>query len=71
MSDHNTAPMLPFIVHGRVHPIIRNGCRGGGPRGSRPRQRALRVPRARLKYVKGVGRSRAYVAGVGRGGDCS
>jgi hypothetical protein len=29
MSDHNAAPMLPFIVHGRVRPIIGNGCHGG------------------------------------------
>jgi len=56
MSDHNVAPMLPFTMHGSVCPIIGNGCRVGGPRGSRPRQRALRVPRPRQKYAKGVGR---------------
>jgi hypothetical protein len=69
--DHSTAPMLPSIVHGCVRPISGNGCRGGGPRGSRPCQRVLRVPRARRKCAKGVGRSRAYVAGVERGGDRS
>jgi hypothetical protein len=65
MSDHSAAPMLPFTVHGRVRPIIGNGCHGGGPCGSRPRPRALRIPRARRKYAKGVGRSRAYIVGVG------
>jgi hypothetical protein len=29
MLDHNAAPMLPFTVHGRVRPIIGNGCHGG------------------------------------------
>jgi hypothetical protein len=57
MSGHNAAPMLPFTVHGRVCPIIGNGCRGGGPRGSQLHLRALRVPRVRRKYAKGVGRS--------------
>jgi hypothetical protein len=71
MLDHKVAPMLPFTVRGRVCPISGNGHRGGGPRGSPPCQRAPCVPRARRKYTKGVGRSRAYVAGVGRGGDCS
>jgi hypothetical protein len=66
MSGHNTAHMLSFTMHGRVRPIIGNGCRGGGPCGSRPCQRVLRVPRARWKYAQGVERFRAYVAGVGR-----
>jgi hypothetical protein len=59
--------VLMFIVHGHVRPIDRSGCRGEGPRDSPPCQRAPRVPRVRLKYAKGVGRSHAYVAGVGRG----
>jgi hypothetical protein len=37
-----------------------------GPRGSPSCQRAAHVPQARQKYAEGVGRSRAYVAGVGR-----
>jgi hypothetical protein len=69
MSSHNAALMPPFTVHGRVRPIIGNGCHGGGPRGSQLRLRALHVPWARRKYVEGVGRSRTYVAGVGRGGE--
>jgi hypothetical protein len=69
MLDHSAAPMLPSTMYGRVCPISGNGCRGGGPRGSRPCQRALRVPRARRKYAKGVGCSHAYLAGVGRGGE--
>jgi hypothetical protein len=71
MLDHNAAPMLPFIVHGHVHLIIGNGCHGGGPCDSRPHLRALRIPRARRKYAKEVGRPHAYVVGVGQGGDCS
>jgi hypothetical protein len=31
MFGHSATPMLPSIVHGRVHPISGNGCRGGGP----------------------------------------
>jgi hypothetical protein len=42
-----------------------------GARGSLPSHRALHVPRARQKYAKRIRRSHAYVAGVGRGGDCS
>jgi hypothetical protein len=55
MSDHNAAPMLLFIVHSHVRPIIGNGCHGRGPCSSRPHLRALRVPRARQKYAKGSG----------------
>jgi hypothetical protein len=65
MLDRDAAPMLPFTVHGRVHPISGNRRRGGGPHGSPPCQRALRVPRARQKYAKKVRCSRAYVAGFG------
>jgi hypothetical protein len=68
-TDHSVAPMSPFTVHGRVRPIIGNGCRGGGPRGSLPCQRALRVPWARRTYAKGVRHSHTFVAGVRRGGD--
>jgi hypothetical protein len=64
MLDHNVAPVLPFIARGRVCPISGNGHRGGGPCGSPPCQRAPRIPRVRQKYAKGVGCSRAYVAGV-------
>jgi hypothetical protein len=71
MLDHSVVPMLLFTVHDHVCPIGGNGCRGRGPCGSSPCQRAPRVPRARQKYAKRVGRSRAYVVGVGRGGDCS
>jgi hypothetical protein len=72
ISEHNAAPMLPFTVYGRARPIIGNGCHDGGPRGSQPCQRALRVPRARWTYAKGVGRSHAYVKlGAGQGGDRS
>jgi hypothetical protein len=60
-----------FTVHSHVCPIGGRGCRGEGPCGSPSCQRAPRVPRARQKYAKRVGRSRAYVAVVGRGGDCS
>jgi hypothetical protein len=55
MLDHSAAPMLPSTVHGRVRPISGNRCRGGGPCGSRPCQRALRVPWARRKCAKGSG----------------
>jgi hypothetical protein len=71
MLDHSAAPMLPSTVHGHVRPISGNGCRGGGPHGSQPCQRALCVPRARRKYVERVGLSRAYVARVGRSRDHS
>jgi hypothetical protein len=43
----------------------------GAPRGSPSCQRAPHVPRTRQKYAKRIGRSRAYVAGVGRGGNRS
>jgi uncharacterized C2H2 Zn-finger protein len=62
-----TAPMPPYIVRGRARPIRGGGCCGRGPRGSQLCPRALRVPRARQKYAEGVGRSHAYVTGVGRG----
>jgi hypothetical protein len=71
MLDRDVALMLLFAVHGRVRPISGNGHRGGGPHGSLPCQRALRVPQARQKYAKRVRRSHVYVAGVGRGRDCS
>jgi hypothetical protein len=69
MLGQNAVPTLLFTMHGHVCPIGGNGCRGEGPCGFPPCQRAPRVPRARQKYAKGVGRSRAYVAGVGRGGN--
>jgi hypothetical protein len=59
MLGQSTVPMFMFTVHGHVRPIGGNGrCDEG-------------VPRARQKYAKGVGRSRAYVAGVGWGGNHS
>jgi hypothetical protein len=66
MLDQSAVPTLLFTVHGHVRPIGGNERRGEGPRGSPPCQRAPRVPRARQKYAERVGRSRAYVAGVGR-----
>jgi hypothetical protein len=57
-----------LTVQGHVRPISGSGCRGEGPRGSPSYQRAPRVPRARQKYAKRVGRSRSFVARVGRGG---
>jgi hypothetical protein len=42
-----------------------------GPRSSSPCQRVLRVPWMRGKHAKRVRHSRAYITGVGRGGDCS
>jgi hypothetical protein len=69
-QDHvgqSAVPTLLLTVHGHVYPISRNGCRGEGLHGSSPCQRAPCVPRMRQKYAKEVGRSRAYVAGVGRG----
>jgi hypothetical protein len=71
ISFRTTAPIPPYTVRGRARPIRGGGCRGGGPRGSQLRPRALHVPRARRKYAEGVGRSHAYVTGVGQGGDCS
>jgi hypothetical protein len=68
-TNHNATSMSPFTVHGPVHPIIGNGCRGGDPRGSLPWQRAFCVPRTRRTYAKGVGRSRAFVLEVGQSGD--
>jgi hypothetical protein len=38
-----------------------------GPHGSPSCQMASRVPQATRKYAKGIGRSRAFVAEVGRG----
>jgi hypothetical protein len=69
MLDQSAVPMFPSTVHGHVRPISGNGCRGEGPCGSRPYQTALRIPRARQKYVKVVKHSRAYIAGVRRGKD--
>jgi hypothetical protein len=71
VSFRTMAPMPPYTMLGRARPIRGGGCCGGGPRGSRLRPRALRVPQARQKYAKGVGRSHAYVVGVGQGEDCS
>jgi hypothetical protein len=71
VSFRTTAPMAMYTVHGRARPIHGGGCRGGGPCGSQLRLRALHVPRMRRKYAERVGRSHAYVIGVGRGGDHS
>jgi hypothetical protein len=71
MLGQSAVPTLLFIVHSHVHPIGESGCHGEGPRGSPPCQMAPRVPRARQKYAKRVERSRAYVGGVGRGGNRS
>jgi hypothetical protein len=71
MLGQSTVPTLLFTMHGHIRPINRNGRRDEGPRGFSHCQRAPRVPRARQKYAKGVGRSRAHVAGVERGGNCS
>jgi hypothetical protein len=65
MFGQSVVHVLLFTVHGHFRPIGGNGCRGEGPRGSLPCQRAPRVLRVRQKYAMGVGRSRAYVAGVG------
>jgi hypothetical protein len=69
VSFRTTAPMPPYTARGRACPIRGGGRRGGGPRGSQLRLRALHVPRARRKYVEGVGRFHAYVAGVGHSGE--
>jgi hypothetical protein len=50
-------PVLLLTVYGHIRPIGGSGCHGWGPRGSSSCQRAPRVPRARRKYVEGVGRS--------------
>jgi hypothetical protein len=71
MLGQSAVPTFLFTVHGHVRPIGGNGRRGKAPRGSPPCQRAPRVPRARQKYAKEVGRSRAYVARNGRGGNRS
>jgi hypothetical protein len=67
MLGQDVVPVLLFTVHDHVRPISGSGCRGWGPRGSPSFQRTPRVPRARRKYVEGVERSCAYVAGAGRG----
>jgi hypothetical protein len=67
LSFRTTAPMPPYTVRGRARLIRGGGCRGGGPRSSQLRPRALRVSRARQKYAEGVRHSHAYVTGVGRG----
>jgi hypothetical protein len=69
--DQSAVPMLLFTVHSHVRPIGGNGRYGEDSRGSPPCQRAPRAPRARQKYAKRVGRSRAYVAGVEQGRNCS
>jgi hypothetical protein len=71
MLGLSAVPTLLFTVHDHVRPISGNGCRGEGLRGSPPCQRAPCVPQARQKYAKGVEHSRAYIAGVGRGKNCS
>jgi hypothetical protein len=71
MLDQSVVPVFLFTVHGHVRPIGGNECCGEGPRGSPPCQRTPCVPRVRQKYAKRVGRSRAYIVRVGRGGNCS
>jgi hypothetical protein len=71
MLGQSVVPTLLFTVHGHVHPIGGNGCCGEGPHGSPPCQRGPHVPRARQKYAKGVGRSRAYVVMIERDGNHS